>query len=44
MKEIKNNLYMLGYIWHIKKSYIIITIILGIMGSGSPVIMNLMIK
>lgn len=44
MKEIKNNIYMLKYIWGIRKSYIIITLILGIIGSASPVIMNLMIK
>lgn len=44
MKEIKNNMYMLKYIWGIRKSYIIITLILGIIGSASPVIMNLMIK
>lgn len=44
MKEIKNNIYMLKYICGIRKSYIIITLILGIIGSASPVIMNLMIK
>lgn len=44
MKEIKNNIYMLKYIWGIRKSYIIVTLILGIIGSASPVIMNLMIK
>lgn len=44
MKEIKNNIYMLKYILGIRKSYIIITLILGIIGSASPVIMNLMIK
>lgn len=44
MKEIKNNFYMLKYIWEIRKSYILISFILGIFGSLSPVIMNFMIK
>lgn len=44
MKEIKNNFYMLKYIWKIRKSYILISFILGIFGSLSPVIMNFMIK
>lgn len=44
MKEIKNNFYMLKYIWKIRKSYILISFILGIFGSLTPVIMNFMIK
>lgn len=35
---------MLKYIWKIRKSYILISFILGIFGSLSPVIMNFMIK
>lgn len=44
MKEIKNNLYMLRYIWQIRKIYVLVNIFIGILNSATPIIMNIMIK